>query len=225
MQIQSAIEKVIRARENSDRSVIRYNVDATAPLELPKSHFDWSIVSYIENRLLTDADAPSEIDKSIVELPLNADFVPSPQLINFWTRGLNSYIDEASDSQADDEDRFILDRDVERLRLTFSEKFRDIIVKFARMKSYQQTTFRLSVSGRFSVTFMSHVADRFLIRQDEHSEFFHMLFDELRQWLQKGRTFSGRWGNLRVDEAGDFIFDLSRPKKTTTKGFTASDEA
>jgi len=151
-------------------------------------------------------------------LPLNGPFSPSIKLLKLWISGLNSHLDEGLEDLLDGE-LFDLENDQERLLGEFDRRLRDVIIKYALMKSYEQQVVKLSIAGRFSNMFMSAVYDKFLIRLDQGGEFFSMLSSELAAWLKEGSALEGSWGKLFVDFSGDFVLKTEKPKKKVIKGF------
>lgn len=158
------------------------------------------------------------------ELPLSSEFVPSKELLNLWVQSLNSYIDEAADFRAPESQLWDPVRDRNELQSNFWINLRDVIIRFALVKGVDQRKFRLSISHRFTPTFMAQVAEKFLVRPDDGTMFFRLLFSELRDWFSKGRKFSGKWGMLDIDISGDFILYVSQYKRIQTRGFKPSDE-
>ncbi|MFA6033023.1 MAG: hypothetical protein WC889_09005 [Myxococcota bacterium] len=157
-------------------------------------------------------------------LPLDVPFSPSGDLLQLWVNGIESYAEEAFPGTA--EYKYLLNNKANFgvLSKEFTKLIYESIIIYATMRSYEQSSFKISLGGRLLVSLQGQVLRNFFVRPDEGSEFFSLLVEEIISFLRAGNQFGGDWGALVLDAGDDLLLQLTRPKKLRTRGFSPSDE-
>jgi len=137
------------------------------------------------------------------ELPLTSAFTPTRRLTEFWLRGTEAVREEAKADSALDFPDSPLSKEITEMQAQFGQRIRRMFASIAnRQRHLGEPAPVVAKDGRFTMTVQAAILDRITVRPDEGSEFFELLYKELRHSIELGGGISGAWGRLRFSDSG-----------------------
>lgn len=145
-------------------------------------------------------------------------FEAKPELISAWLEGLN-----AVRAEGGYEALLPLSSETEtQYAAELTRQLRKIISNFAKRKAYEGGAYRITFAGKFLPSIESLIEDHLMLPPRNAVQFLDIFKEELYRQSSDQSVFSGRWGELTVDDAGELVLKLlkrrSRKLSTVLKG-------
>lgn len=148
----------------------------------------------------------------------NRSFEAKRELISAWIEGLN-----AVRAEGGHEALLPLSSETEeRYAAELIRQLRKVISNFAKRKAYEGGAYRITFAGKFLPSLEGLIEDHLMLPPRNAVQFLDIFKDELYRQSSDQSVFSGRWGELTVDDAGELVLNLlkrrSRKLSTVLKG-------
>lgn len=160
------------------------------------------------------------LDQKVVQVsaPEGRSFDATRELISAWLEGLN-----AVRAEGGHEALLPLSSETEtRYAAELTRQLRKVISNFAKRKAYEGGAYRITFAGKFLPSVESLIEDHLMLPPRNAVQFLDIFKDELYRQSSDQSVFSGRWGELTVDDAGELVLNLlkrrSRKLSTVLKG-------
>jgi hypothetical protein len=150
-----------------------------------------------------DANASSE------QFLETSGFVPSKELIEAWGKGINSNLREANLAVIPVRS---LTSDPEYAK-SLSREIRKVISSFAKRKAYEGGNYRITFGKRLLPTVQNLLVDHLMLPPLDAVDFLNIFMDLIYQQSVDTPVFSGRWGELVIDDAGELLLVLVKRKR------------
>ncbi|UWR10628.1 hypothetical protein [Sulfitobacter mediterraneus] len=136
----------------------------------------------------------------------NNSFVASSELISAWLDGLNAVRAEGGHDAllpvcAETKDNYAAE---------LARQLRKVISNFAKRKAYEGGAYRITFAGKFLPSIEGLIEDHLMLPARNAVVFLDIFKNELYLQSAKRAAFSGRWGELRVDDAGELVLKLQK---------------
>lgn len=145
-------------------------------------------------------------------------FEAKPELISAWLDGIN-----AVRAEGEHEALLPLSSETEtQYAAELTRQLRKIISNFAKRKAYEGGAYRITFAGKFLPSIEILIEDHLMLPPRYAVRFLDIFKEELYRQSSNHSVFSGRWGELTVDDAGELVLKLlkrrSRTLSTVLKG-------
>lgn len=134
----------------------------------------------------------------------NVAFKASSELIAAWLDGLNAVRKEGGHEALPS----VSSETQEYYAAELTRQLRKIISNFAIRKSYDGGAYNITFGGKFLPSIEGLIEDHLMLPPRNAVVFLDIFKEELYNQSSLTPVFSGRWGELKVDDAGELVLKL-----------------
>lgn len=149
------------------------------------------------------APEPRTIEESE---PVVRSFEVKPELISAWLEGLNAVRAEGGHAAL----LPLSSHTEEKYAAELTRQLRKIISNFAKRKAYEGGAYRITFAGKFLPSIESLLEDHLMLPPRNAVQFLDIFKGELYRQSSGQAVFSGRWGELTVDDASELVLNLQK---------------